>query len=223
VLNTVSHKRVFPQFLEANAVVNTLIGHDLLKAQLNSLWIFHWSETEVISTFPLGMPLRPKPCKNMNNHLHKLTVTLEVVFTSESRRHYTNPHGTKSQEQIHDELCKFSSDQSCAQYCYQVLERYALSALRVQKGARNACKGCVHAAIYSYNCYCFNSAVGIATGFELDSRGSNPGWGNVFFFPQVHTDSRHTIRRVSKTLCPGVNRTEREADHSNLVSRSRIV
>jgi hypothetical protein len=62
-----------------------------------------------------------------------------------------------------------------------------------------------------------DSSVGIATGYGLDGRGSNPGRGKIFLFS---TASRPALRPtqpliqwVLEALSPGVKRPGRQADH----------
>jgi hypothetical protein len=66
-----------------------------------------------------------------------------------------------------------------------------------------------------------DSAVGIATGYELDDRGvrvSSPGSGKNFLFcissRQVLWPTQPYIQRVERALSLGVKRPGREADHS---------
>jgi hypothetical protein len=59
---------------------------------------------------------------------------------------------------------------------------------------------------------CRNLAgVGIATGYRLGGRGSNPGSGKIFLF---FTGSRRHTQQVPGALSPGVKRPGREADYS---------
>jgi hypothetical protein len=52
-------------------------------------------------------------------------------------------------------------------------------------------------------------SVGIATGYRLGGRGSNPGIGKIFLF----TAARPHTQRVPGAISPGVKRPGREVDY----------
>jgi hypothetical protein len=71
-------------------------------------------------------------------------------------------------------------------------------------------------------------AVGIATSYGLDGRGSIPSRGKKFLSTPHRPDRLWGLRSFLSNGCqgdlsPGVKRPGREADHSHVVPRSRVV
>jgi hypothetical protein len=60
-----------------------------------------------------------------------------------------------------------------------------------------------------------DSSVGIATGYELNGRGSISGMGNIIFiaFRQALGPNQPPTQWVPGTLSPGVKRAGHEAQH----------
>jgi hypothetical protein len=62
-----------------------------------------------------------------------------------------------------------------------------------------------------------DSTVGVATGYGLDDRCSNPGIGKIFLFSTAFKPAlgptQPTIQRIPEALSPGIMWPGREADH----------
>jgi hypothetical protein len=72
----------------------------------------------------------------------------------------------------------------------------------------------------------WGSTAGIATGYDLDGHGSNPGRGKIFIFNtasrQALGPTQPSIQWVVGAVSPGIKWLGCEADHSQLMLRSII-